>query len=66
VEWENRIIALQTRILYTSSQLRSFRERNTPESWRSLTTILTTELSTLDLRLPSLQQVQAVMATAAA
>eukprot|EP00597_Dinobryon_sp_UTEXLB2267_P013890 CAMPEP_0170126140 /NCGR_PEP_ID=MMETSP0020_2-20130122/19483_1 /TAXON_ID=98059 /ORGANISM="Dinobryon sp., Strain UTEXLB2267" /LENGTH=271 /DNA_ID=CAMNT_0010358983 /DNA_START=284 /DNA_END=1099 /DNA_ORIENTATION=- len=65
VEWEHRIIALQARILYSSTQLRSFRERNTPESWRSLTTILTSELSTLDLKVPTLQQVQAVMAGAA-
>lgn len=57
VDWDNRIVALQARILYTTEQLKSFRQRRTEESWLSLTEILTAELSTADISIPTLQQV---------
>lgn len=59
--WESRIIALQSRILYTTSELKGFRAKRTEASWRSLTSILSTILSSNDLFMPSESDIETVM-----
>jgi hypothetical protein len=62
VAWDERIVALQSRILYTSEQLRAFRQHRSDESWEALTRILTDELSKMEVVVPTLDQVEDTMA----
>jgi hypothetical protein len=57
-DYDDRVIAIHARILYTSDELRSFRKYRTEESWTRLTAVLADHLSAADIRLPSLSQVQ--------
>ena len=60
--YEDRVIALHARILYTTQELTLFRKYRTEESWKSLTHILSDTLSRADVQLPSLAQVQRISA----
>jgi len=53
---------LQSRILYSSEQLRAFRQRRSDESWAALTRILTDVLSTMEIVVPTLAEVEDAMA----
>ena len=62
VAWDERIVALQSRILYSSEQLRAFRQHRSEESWEALTSILTDVLSRMEIVVPTLAEVEIVMA----
>jgi hypothetical protein len=61
IDWDHRIVAIQARILYTTAQLKSLRERRTDESWASMTEIIAQCLSKSNIIIPSLDQVEAVL-----
>jgi hypothetical protein len=52
---------LQSRILYRSEQLRTFRQRRSDESWEALTRILTDVLSNAEIVVPTLAEVEDTM-----
>lgn len=56
--YEERVIAVHARILYTTSELRSFRKCKTEESWISLTNILARHLERAEFQVPSFLQIQ--------
>ena len=58
--FEDRVIAVHARILYTTAELQQFRKYKTEESWTSLTSILAEHLSRADVKLPNLRQVQMI------
>lgn len=59
--WDTRIVAIQARILYNTTDLKSFRKLKTDAGWMALTTILSATLSTADFRVPSMEQVEEVL-----
>ena len=61
VNWDTRIVAIQSRFLYTNEELKNFRAKRNDESWKALTEILADSLSKLQLKLPSMRDVDIVM-----
>lgn len=59
--WNDRIIAMQARIMYTNAQLKQFRAVRTEKSWAELTHILSHTLSQATLHLPTISNIQAVI-----
>lgn len=59
--WEERIIAMQARIMYTTAQLKQFRAVRTDESWAALTRTLSETLSQATLNLPTVDDIQTVL-----
>ena len=59
--FQERIIALQARFLYTTEELKFFRAQATPESWAALSGILAEVLSTCELYQPTIANVDAVI-----
>jgi hypothetical protein len=59
--WDTRIVAIQARILYNTTDLKSFRKLRTDAGWMALTNILSSTLSTADFRIPSIEQVEEVL-----
>jgi hypothetical protein len=54
-------VAIQARILYNTTDLKSFRKLRTDAGWMALTNILSSTLSTADFRIPSIEQVEEVL-----
>ena len=61
VDWNNRIIAVQGRILYTNQQLKSFRDLRTDAAWNSLTEILSNTLSKAQLIIPKMNNIEDIL-----
>lgn len=56
--YEDRVIAIHARILYTSAELHSFRKNRTEVSWESLVTIVAKHLASINLQIPTANQVE--------
>ena len=56
--YDERVIAIHARILYTSDEVNHFRKVRTKDSWDKLTNVLAETLSVAELRIPSLEQVE--------
>jgi hypothetical protein len=56
--YENRVIAIHARILYTSNEINEFRKMRNEQSWQKLTSIISNILSKADLKIPTLQQIE--------
>lgn len=65
VNFNERIIAIQSRFLYTTEELKHFRQQATPESWSSLAAILAEVLSTTELHQPTIDDVDDAVVSAA-
>lgn len=59
--WDDRIIAVQARLLYTSLALKAFRDRRTPASWEALTDVLSKVLASAKIAVPSMSQIDLVL-----
>jgi hypothetical protein len=59
--YDDRVIAIHARIIYTSEELKYFRKCRTEEGWISLTKILADHLVKADIQLPSLQQINDIL-----
>ena len=57
-DYESRSIAIHARFLYTSADVNKFYNVRTNESWDKMTTILADTLSTADIQIPTLAQVE--------
>jgi len=57
-DYESRSIAIHARFLYTSADVNTFYNIRTNYSWEKMTTTLANTLSTADIRIPSLAQVE--------
>ena len=57
----SRIIAIQSRFLYTTSQLKLMRQIKTADSWIALTNIIADVLSRSELKLPSVAYIDNVL-----
>ena len=57
-DYPTRVIAIHARILYTSANVNHFRKVSTDKSWKILTTILANTYASVNLRVPSLEQVE--------
>lgn len=59
--WNQRIIAIQARILYNTTDLQLFRNIHSEEGWIELTNIIANTLSSSILLIPTLSDIQEVM-----
>ena len=59
--WDQRIIAIQARILYNTSDLKLFRSIHSEQGWMELTNIIANTLSASTLIIPTLSDIQQVM-----
>lgn len=59
---ESRIIAIQSRILYSSAQLKTLRQMKTPASWYALASVVSDVLSRADVKLPDMASINSVIA----
>ena len=57
-DYESRSIAIHARFLYTSSEANHFYMVRTNDSWEKMTSVLANTLSTADIQIPSLSQVE--------
>ena len=57
-DYEARSIAIHARFLYTSEEVNKFYHIRTNESWDKMTNVLASTLSTADVQIPSLAQVE--------
>ncbi len=57
-DYESRSIAIHARFLYTSADVNKFYNVRTNDSWDKMTTIFANTLSTADIQIPSLAQVE--------
>lgn len=60
--YEERVVAIHARILYTNDEVWRFRESRTPEGWRKMTEVLSKTLARAKLVVPSLHQVDRQLA----
>ena len=51
-------MAIQSRFLYDTSELQSFRAQRTPEAWDALVNILADSLSKMQLQIPTLKDLE--------
>ena len=56
--YEERVVAIHARILYTNDEVQRFRQARTPEGWRKLIEVLSKTLARAKLVVPSLRQVE--------
>ncbi len=59
--YDTRIIALHTRILYETSELKAFRAQRTATGWSALVRILADVFSSFELALPSSRHIDQIM-----
>ena len=57
-DYESRSIAIHARFLYTSADVNKFYNVRTNDSWDKMTNVLAKTLSTADIQIPSLAQVE--------
>ena len=57
-DYESRSIAIHARILYTSAEVNKFYNVRTNDCWGKMTNVLANTLSTADMKIPSLAQVE--------
>jgi len=55
--YDNRVIAIHARILYTTEEMKSFYQKISNDGWKSLTKIIAEFLSTSDIKFPNFQQI---------
>jgi hypothetical protein len=56
--YNDRVIAIHARILYTTEELQLFRKHHTLESWVRLTGILANNLASANIKVPTLAQIE--------
>ena len=56
--YENRVVAIHARILYTSEELQQFRQMHTMIGWENLVNIIANNLASADLKIPTINQIE--------
>lgn len=59
--WDDRIIAMQARILYTTTDLKLFRALKTDEAWEAMASVLAASLQNVQLNIPTISQIEDMM-----
>jgi hypothetical protein len=63
ISWEERIVAVQARLLYTTQMLKDFRSNRTDAAWDSMADILASFLATEPLAVPTMNDVENALKT---
>lgn len=59
--WNNRIIAIQARMMYNTTELKYFRSLRTDKSWEALTDVLSSVLARMELKLPTINEISIIL-----